>query len=367
MEVAIIVVFLAVFFSYSVQKGIKSGLEIAFFILTVYWAIRYDFGNDYMSYLGESQLYLSNDIDLGNLDTYRDIQSRGEYGWVFLIKLFEPIGFFGLIIVLSIFECFTIYWHIKKYVPNSYYWLATALYCLNINFMMIGASMLRQWLAICICLWAFEFINKKKLLPFVLLVFAASTVHTASLIVLPAYLLVFSQKARFNRNQIIIILLLVLVWSVLAVSIMSDLWTGIFINERLEGYSMYLNLKGDDRGIIGLVVIYALSLLPLSYLKEETNPAIKLFSVITVLNIIFVPISSVVPLITRTGLYFFICSIITFPAAFVRISKHNKALSTTAILLVIAYYSYTFIRMFSSPIWHDSFIKYHTIFSVPWQ
>ena len=368
MVVAIIVALIAIFLSYSAKKSNSRGLELAFLLLTLYWAIRYDFGNDYMSYMDEARSYLSNRINLRDLSSYSDLQSRGEFGWVFLIKLFEPIGFFGLIIVLSIFECYTIYWHIKRYVPRQLYWLATALYCLNPNFMMIGASMLRQWFAICLCLWAYDFLVKRKLVPFLAILLAASTVHTSALIVIPVYFFTYFKNKRIIITTVLFILAFVVIWSVVATSLMSGLWEDVFAIKQFEGYANYMDSADESSaGIIGLLVVYSLSLLPLFYIWEEDNGTIKVLSLITILNIIFVPISSIIPLVTRTGLFFFICSIVVFPATFARIKRYNKFVYYIGLFLTMAYYSYIFIRLFSSPIWHDSFIEYHTIFSVPWQ
>ena len=141
------------------QKTKYGGLEFAFILLTVFMAIRYNFGNDYPAYLNIF-------IKIGR----NNIPDRLEAGWVLLSKLFQPIGFFGMIIVLTIIEYSIIYWLIKKYIPKQWYWLSVFIFTLNTSFLLIGASMMRQFLAMCVCLIAIEFIIRKKMIKSILIV-----------------------------------------------------------------------------------------------------------------------------------------------------------------------------------------------------
>ena len=71
-------------------------------------------------------------------DNYENLDFvRTEIGWTFLCWIFQPIGFFGMIIVLTIFEYIVIYRLIKKYIPKDWYWFSVLIFTLNTNNMLV--------------------------------------------------------------------------------------------------------------------------------------------------------------------------------------------------------------------------------------
>ena len=94
------------------QKKKESALAYSFVILTVFFAIRYNFGNDYFAYLKH--------FDLANQGNLLDAleSERFEDGWVVLCRLSKPIGFFGMVIILTVFENFVLYRMKKNMCPG---------------------------------------------------------------------------------------------------------------------------------------------------------------------------------------------------------------------------------------------------------
>src|SRR5690606_31529927 len=135
------------------QKSKYGGLEVAFILLTIFMSIRFNFGNDYSSYL---DLF----IEIGRYKNLDFVQT--EIGWTFLNWIFQPIGFFGMIIVLTSFQYAIIYRLIKNYVPKDWYWFSVLIFTLNTGYMLVFGSMMRQFLAICIFVLAVDFIIKRR-------------------------------------------------------------------------------------------------------------------------------------------------------------------------------------------------------------
>jgi len=75
-------------------KNFRYGLEISFFLIFLFLALRYNFGNDYQSYFRcFNEITNSSKIDLNYMQYGRVI----EPGWIILCWLFKPFGFYWLI------------------------------------------------------------------------------------------------------------------------------------------------------------------------------------------------------------------------------------------------------------------------------
>ena len=96
-------------------KNAEYGLLFSFVLIFIFSAIRYNFGNDYQSYL-EIFNEINSNINLSILG-----YSRYEFGWVILNIIFNKISFEGLIIFISLINCLFYFYLIKKYVSTSFY------------------------------------------------------------------------------------------------------------------------------------------------------------------------------------------------------------------------------------------------------
>ncbi|WP_455683534.1 EpsG family protein [Thomasclavelia sp.] len=76
---------------------------------------------------------------------------------------------------------------------------------LAFNLFSFQLSGFRQSIAMCICLWSFEFIKSKKIIPFVLTTLFASAFHASAILFIPSY---FVSKFNYNwKTKIIFIFL----------------------------------------------------------------------------------------------------------------------------------------------------------------
>lgn len=103
---------------------------------------------------------------------------------------------------------------------------------LAFNLLSFQLSGFRQSIAMCICLWAFEFIKNKKIIPFVLTALLASTFHASAILFLPAY---FVSRFKYNLKTKIIFLLL----GILLLININQLITLVYnVSERFAKYGI---------------------------------------------------------------------------------------------------------------------------------
>ena len=94
------------------------------------------------------------------------------------------LSYRGLLLVTNLFLTSVVLWFIKKYSPLP--WLSLYLY-LTMQFFAHSMNLFRQSIAATICLLAYPFLKKRKLLPFVLIVLIAATFHVSAVFLLPFY------------------------------------------------------------------------------------------------------------------------------------------------------------------------------------
>lgn len=355
MYATIIISLIAILFAFLARyKKFSFGLEIAFIFLTIFVAIRYNWGNDYIGYL-EGFLYIGN---FGNFDL--EIL-RTEPGWNFLNFIFQPIGFFGMTIVLTIFEYFVIYKLIKNYVPKEWYWFAVLIFTVSPAYLLVCASMMRQFLAMCIFIIAFEFIFKKRWIISILLILLASLFHTSALILLPFAFFGFL-KITLTNTKVFIWFTIYIVLYFLAAELFKDYFFKILDLEQFQNYQIYLNDKkpslGSGLGLIFNFILYFVFLLHQKFQSEK----MKFIFILFAFSVFFYLFADIAPLTVRLGYYFSIFSIVCYPLLFKTIKNNIIKYSLLSVYIIITLK--TFIDFFDpSGIWYKAFYSYQTIFS----
>lgn len=334
-------------------KQFRYGLEAAFIVITFFLAIRYNWGNDYESYIVEF-----NEINSNNVN----IISNREIGWVIINRLSYSIGFFGLTILLTIFEYYVVYRLIKRYVPREWYWLSVFILTINTSYMLVGASMMRQFLSMCIFIVTIDFIMKKKWIISLLLVFLASLFHTSALILLPFCFFGFVDVSLSRKSALILFGGYVILY-IISLELLDEIFPQIFIIEQFEKYQVYLytdKLKSQ----FGLgVFFYMILFLTLILHQRFQDKKMRFLFIILAFDQLTTIFSGIVPLISRIGLYFSIFSIVCYPLLFK--TMKNKFWKYSLLFGYIVLTIKIFISFFNpSSIWYYSFYHYKTIFSI---
>ena len=91
---------------------------------------------------------------------------------------------FGQLLVINLLMTGVVLWFVKRYSPLP--WMSLFFY-LTLQFFAHSMNLFRQSIAATICLLAYPFLKKRKLLPFALVVLLAAAFHTSALFFLPFY------------------------------------------------------------------------------------------------------------------------------------------------------------------------------------
>lgn len=342
----------AVLSAFLEDKGLKGGLFFAFTSIFFFSALRYNYGNDYQSYIeGFSE------ISSFDWSTLFEQEIHFEPGWIVLNKLFEPFGFFGLIFFLSLLNSVVIYKFIKKNVPRNYYWLAVFILLFSPDFFLIQLSVMRQNLAILVFIFSTRFILQRKFIYFLLCVALAFSFHISAIIILPAYFLgIFNFKIR--KIIIVVAVISYIVFIFMANAILKPIIDSL-VESFLEGYSVY-DKKGDVSSGLGLVFnisLFTLILFMYNYAKKEETLVHKL----SICSFLILPFALQIELITRLGYYYEIFHVFLFTSISYHLRNQIMRYSITGIYCIFVLYQ--FFAFHQSPIWKDYYTNYQTIFS----
>jgi hypothetical protein len=329
------------------------GLFGAFTLIFFFLALRYNYGTDYIGYLN-----LFTDIQI-NYELYIGGSYRIEPGWAVLNKLFYPLGFFSLVILLAFFNCFVYYNFIQKYVERKYYWLALLIYFFNSNFLLIHLSAMRQSLAIALFLFSLDYLILKKYLIFSAIILLAFSIHTSALFLFPVVIIVLLFSFKIKILHILFLEILFISLFIFG-NIFKSHFYGIVILLFSSQYSQYEILEFSNPSLINaLVYSLLLFILLINYNKfpENYHFLIKLFT----LGIFLLPIGYIIPMASRLGWYFLPFSLIIYPKILeILPSKWSKDIFVFCIIGVFSMRLFTF---FSSEVYFPHYSKYSTIFN----
>lgn len=348
----------------SSKKNNSHGLEMAFVLLTIFLALRYGYGNDYFNYLELYDNYTNSSVGLFDFTNYGIMKSK-EWGWIFLNKLFKPFGFFSFIIFITIVENVIIYRFVKKNVSSKYYWLAVFVYAFNPYLMVIGASMMRQWLAICIYLLAFDYICKRKPILYFLLVTLAMQFHASAFIMYPLYFLTYYDRIKMTGSKMFLIVLCLAVWYLLS-SLLLNYMAPLLLS--VDEWTSYENMFQDAEGasfgfgVLGSMILTIVSLSQINKMNKNGVVATLDYSVVMLLA----PMVMIIPMISRLNSYFLILSMTVFPMVTDILYKKNRSFAYLFLGMIVIYLLRMWYGVFNSGIWSWSLQEYHTIFEVKW-
>ena len=144
--------------------------------------MRYGIGYDYFNY---ERLY----EQLGPMTAAQLVQDpvgKQFIGYSLVTHLLYRAGldYRSLLLVINLLMTGVVLWFVKRYSPLP--WMSLFFY-LTLQFFAHSMNLFRQSIAATICLLAYPFLKRRKLLPFVLVVLLAAAFHTSALFFLPFY------------------------------------------------------------------------------------------------------------------------------------------------------------------------------------
>jgi transmembrane protein EpsG len=166
----------------------------------------------------------------------------------------------------------------------------------------------RQTIATAASFWGFDFIKKKKLLPFIILIMLASTIHRSVLLFLPFYFLINLKKANFIYKAAIFIFPLAMIYrKPLAIIMAKASGSWVYLNYALSDY------KASAPIFTALIILLVIVGLIFMRYALNLNPDVSPFYTAIALSFIFTPLIWVDPSFMRVVQYFSIFMVFFIP------------------------------------------------------
>ena len=310
-----------------------------FAILYLFLALRYDYGNDYMSYLN-----IHTRINEG-------LPSWGQTDLLFYrLNLLIP-NFDAFIALTSLFYIVTIWYLIKNNLVKNQYWFAVLILLINPYLFLVHLSGIRQTLAICFFIIAISFAVKRNIVLYIIFILLATGMHASAIVLLPLYLILTEKK--FNKKHVIITMITI---AVLFLTPLFDIIAFKLLDYLPQHYETYYEQGAQNSLRATIISFFYVLLILLNLGKLEGRQIIygKLSLIATIISVLAIRVS----MITRIGMYFDIFLIITIPQIFNRIEKKNYKL--ILFFLLIGIYLLRYYSFFANPMW-EKFVRYRTI------
>lgn len=280
-------------------------------------------------------------------DSGDNMYKANEYGWAYLYKFFSWGEFWMVVLFKSIVETIIISKLVNKYIKDRKYWiLAFLVYYYTFDFMMFTMTGMRQGLAIQLCVLSFIMMDEKKVCYSLLAIFAANTIHSASLIMLPVlpvvyFLYKYPKILNFLANKILLISIPIIFLILnLKRTLIQEILQPIMLQQDFHGLEGYFR-QMESVQIVYLLVLYNFVLVCLaSYMMSKTHDIVRIIMLFTIIssmsNVIFAQQAD----LYRAFIYFEIFNVISIP---VIVEHFRKKLGLTiSMILIIFFLGYSF-------------------------
>lgn len=352
---AYIVSIIAILLAYRARfERYQKALPWAFVIITIFLSLGYMWGNDVPTY--ELWFWNFTEYKPFDFDSIVILSDKSEYGYVLINQLCKPIGFWGMRAVLFAFENYVIYQLVKRTVPREYYWLALFVYTFNPYFMILSSSMMRQWLAMCIVILGFLYLEKRRWILYIALVLLASTIHRSSIICLPLVVLPYITY-KFKKSHLILIIPALAAYYVFSGYVVQYVVGWLMTEDMYTNYTDSMYSSGVGIMAILHLLIYVFMFANISQIDKEK----RIYIAVLICFGLILPLYNFSGLASRLGFYFTVFTICAYPLFFKQ-SQLDKSYKTALIIAVIVVILYSNILFYADPVWLYHFGKYTTLF-----
>ena len=347
-------------------------MPLAFILVTFFFAIRYNYGLDYVAY--------QTMFEAGDTSTsWRDGQER-----LFYIIMNKFNHFYEFVIFFTILIMACLYLWIKKYCNEKYYSLFFLMFMLMEAMSYNMMSAMRSSMATCI-LWAslyFFYIRKKQWIPYLLLLFIGSGFHLSilSFCILPIVDMIIP-KVKGNYLFCFFIMCFIISFLLGNERLFSFI---VSSNSTLDTYSTYYEHMEENNISIFGTINNALFLFPAFYICRAKKRLIRSHKELFVLCTLFLTIYSLNldvqnRFTSYIGIFFII--IISIVAGGYKfkdqsgmmreitfITNPERWVMLTPLIFKIGFDYYKFYLLMSSPLYiflEGNPLIYNTIFDAP--
>lgn len=336
----------------------KYFFAVACWVLFLFAALRYMYGNDYPGYYAH----------------YLEIRAGGESPydeWLFTLLNQVCPSFYVLIALTSAMFVYGVYRLITDNLSTWDAWMGLLIFVISPYLFLMNLSAIRQCLAMMCFVAAVRYAAERRLMPYVLLVLAACLFHKSAALLFPAWFLTGPRPVRKG-------LVCGIVLAVFALLFVVDLNTVVLAVARIFDDKNYIHyaIQGVRNSLRATLLTFISFVYVLGNLPRVRGKALvcgKMYLVGLTCGVLAYHIS----MFTRVQMYFDIFGVVAIPAIIredlnrgpVRvIPGHlpatlwdiiNKYALPALVFLVFVLRYYSF---FTNPSW-SAFFEYRTIFS----
>lgn len=361
MSTLIFISLLVIFLAYLESKGsIKNGLLLGFIILTAIMSLRFEYGNDYISYsvkfLQDNRLSFS----------FKSLL-KGEIEdpiWFFLNRLFGPLGFQSLVAFVTIINSIAYYNLIKKELPLHLWPFGLFVYFFTASFFPMELSMMRQGLAMALIVLAVPYILSKDRFYPIVLVALATGIHSSALVCVPFIMLLYLD---FQKRKYLVVGAFVTLFAMfflakdLILNVMSSTLNSFDALEKFDDKYLLGNKyeASAAKSLFGLIMYFFPVVVCLKSLVSCHDERIVKYSILYIFGAFLFLTDQIIPMMGRLAWYFTIFSIVALPYAFEKISIRQLKSFLIIFFIILTLKEYN--DFFHAENWKDSFLEFKTI------
>ena len=273
----------------------------------------------FRGYVGDTGAYMEmfREIPSGlrNISSYMDTIEKDKGFYLFSAVIKDLIGdnvnvYFIILALIQVALLIKVY---RKYSSN--YIVTFFLFVASTDYISWMFNGIRQFTAVTITFFAFEYILKKKYVPAVLIVLFAALFHGSALLVLP--FIFIAQGQAWNKKTILFIIAVIV--AVMFIGKFTDILDTLLAETQYKNVvSDWQDFQDDGTNIIR-VLVYAipsiLSLVGLRFIKYADDPVINLCTNMSIASVGFYVVSIFTSgiFIGRLPIYFSLYSYILLP------------------------------------------------------
>ncbi|MBQ9230185.1 MAG: EpsG family protein [Prevotella sp.] len=311
----------------------KSLIKLGYALLTVIFVIRFDIGNDYENYaIAVNEITAKAEIGKSFIEQWLANDQNVELAFYFFSCLFSWMPH-TYVVVIGMYSLITILLLYKSLDRERGYHMWGLLMFIISGIMFCTWDWVRQSVAIMVVLYAFKYIEQKKLLRFLILIAIGMLFHKTIILVLPFY---FVSYIKIHKN--ILVVALFVISAIYVTGFFDDVLMEIMqYADFIDGYRWYANSAQGIEKIETLnyklrslfyVIVWASIIFTMP--SSENQKRIFLF----LGGALFLIVSGSLAL-TRIAYYFIVISVVALPCSIKNLSKTNRLVRQIVFLLLI--------------------------------
>jgi len=198
--------------------------------------------------------------------------------------------------------------------------------CLFYSFFSITG--LRQTMATAGVLWSYEFIKKRKLLPFILILLVSSTIHKSALIFLPFYYIAQIKNTKYLYSLVSLLFILFMFFKVPV--------SAFF--KRTGGYEDYIvpyEGSGTFTFTFMLLLIGVIAFFQMKFVIRKNRTVLPIYNAFA-MAIVFTPLTWVNPSAMRVVQYYSIFMLLLIPNVIQSFRRYSLRVKRLAFSIAIA-------------------------------